>query len=599
MTRTELWTIFTQLLSSLLLLSSCNQQEENYFLPNNDLLLTCIHSTWTGTRATIDNEGQGNFSEGDKIEVWVASEKQTATTQLEYTDGQWTPTLQRNDYGTGSLSLSALFPLLAQSEEDRKLRNLNVPADQSNQENHSAADILFASTTISATDASGTLLFNHALHRININLEGDIPDDLTIEVKSLAEGQISLENGTVTADASAGYVWMKPHQEKAGSYSIIILPQEAQTFSSGEGLVRLTTGGKTASYTFNSAEKFKAGMQTTLNLTLKTEESNVDLEFSNQTYWVYGVTAPDFPGKENIPSKPVWQQDFEDGLWFRYSYEQSFPPLLDEVQYLTWKEGFGWFDCNKSFGYNGDGNMCWAASASNLVHWWMAQNRKYIEAYDKEYGPAYNDLPRPEKYSKMTKANQQHSEVFNFFKSSFNNQGSWETGGTNWFVNGNRSKLTYCKRPEFHGFFSHVFSTDDAIATETTNTSKENFNLWIKDAFRYNRAIGFSVYGFAGPNTGNHAMVIWGAEFDAEGNVAYVYFCDNNFGEDEPNHGSLKRFKVVYDKSNVPELKGDYAYLTSLDNTDGTPSKSRARFTSITQVDLRLDLWKKKFSNIE
>lgn len=76
-----------------------------------------------------------------------------------------------------------------------------------------------------------------------------------------------------------------------------------QAFCSGEGLIRLTTEGKSASYTFNgNAEKFDAGMQTTLNLTLKTEDSNVDLEFSNQTYWVYGVTAPDFPGKENIYS---------------------------------------------------------------------------------------------------------------------------------------------------------------------------------------------------------------------------------------------------------------------------------------------------------
>lgn len=599
MTKTKLKTIFALLSGCMWVLSSCDQSDEKYPAASDELTMTCVQASWTDTRAVTNDQGQGSFSEGDRIEVLATGNQQTANIQLEYIDNKWTPSLQRADYGTGGLTLSALFPLLPQEGEDTFLRRLVLPADQRREADHTAADVLFASTTISPADASATLQFGHALHRIRIHLAGTLPDDLTVEVKSLTTGEISLADGIVTADASAGYVWMKPYREEDGSYSIIVLPQETQPFGSGEGLVRLTAGGETASYAFNATERFNAGMQTTLNLTLKPSEGSVDLDFCNQTYWVYGVTAPDFPGKENIPSKPVWQQDFEDGLWFRYSYEQSSPPLLDEVQYLTWKEGFGWFDCNKSFGYNGDGNMCWAASASNLVHWWMAQNRKYIEAYDKEYGPEYNDLPRPEKYSKMTKANQQHSEVFNFFKSSFSNQGSWETGGTNWFVNGNRSKLTYCKRPEFHGFFSHVFSTDDAIATETTNTSKENFNLWIKDAFRYNRAIGFSVYGFAGPNTGSHAMVIWGAEFDAEGNVAYVYFCDNNFGEDEPNHGSLKRFKVVYDKSNVPELKGDYAYLTSLDNTDGTPSKSRARFTSITQVDLRLDLWQKEFSEIE
>ena len=75
MTRTKLRTIFTVLSSSLLLLSSCSQQEEDLFLPTNDLSLTCIQSTWAGTRATMNNEGQGNFSEGDQIELRIAGEK--------------------------------------------------------------------------------------------------------------------------------------------------------------------------------------------------------------------------------------------------------------------------------------------------------------------------------------------------------------------------------------------------------------------------------------------------------------------------------------------------------------------------------------------
>ena len=102
-----------------------------------------------------------------------------------------------------------------------------------------------------------------------------------------------------------------------------------------------------------------------------------------------------------------------------------YPPLLFEEEYLTWKEGSGWFDCNKTFNYYGDGNMRWAAAASNLIQLVAGTEPKYIEAYDKEYGPEYKDLSRPEKYNRMTESNQQHSEVFNFFKSSFDNLGSW------------------------------------------------------------------------------------------------------------------------------------------------------------------------------
>lgn len=290
----------------------------------------------------MDNEGQGSFSEGDRIDIQVTGEKKTATTQLEYANGQWTPKLQRHEYGTGDLTLSALFPLQTQGEDNMQQRDIHIPVDQSSEEKYSVADILFARTSIGITDASATLKFNHALHRININLKGNIPEDLVIEVKSLVGGQISLDNGAVTTDASDGYVWIKPFRKSDSVYSLIILPQDTKAFTNGEGLVRLTSGGKSASYTFNgNAETFNPGMQTTLNLTLKTEESNVDLEFSNQTYWVYGITVPPFPGKEKLFSARPGIKEFEDGLWFRYANETMSPPMLIEEEYLTWKEDFG------------------------------------------------------------------------------------------------------------------------------------------------------------------------------------------------------------------------------------------------------------------
>ena len=517
---------------------------------------------------------------------------------MEYTGGEWLPALNRKACGTGDLTLSAIYPLLPQDGNEPAWRDIAMPVDQSGAAEYEAADVLFASTEVGASSASAVLKFNHALHRINIHLKGNIPDDLTIEVKSLAGGRISLEDGTVKADGDAGFVWLKPYRQGSASYSIIILPQATEAFRGEEGLLRLTSGGKSVGYKFDSsAERFNEGMQTTLNLTLKKEEgSEADLEFSNQTRWVYGIKSPAFPGKENVPSIPSWQKEVEDGIWFRYSYENMSILLPYENQYLTWKEGCGWFDCNKTFKYQGDGNMCWAAAASNLIHWWMDQNREYIAAYDKKYGPEYGDLKRPEKYTRMTPENQQHSEVFNFFKSSFGNQGSWDTGGVNWFINGNDKNLIYCRLPEFHGFFSRVFSEDDTIATETRDTSKDNFNRWIKDAFRKNRAICFTAFNFAGPNTKRHSMVIWGAEFDAEGIVSNVYFCDNNYGEDEPNHGSLRRYKVEYLLSDVPEHQGkEFAYLVQQDYTDGTKPTARAEFTSLTLVDLRRDIWQKAF----
>ena len=163
-------------------------------------------------------KGQSYCSQRWANPVWPKGSKSRGFS----TTGQWTPKLQRYEYGTGALTLSALFPLQTQNEENLQQRDIHIPVDQSSEENYSATDILFASTSIDITDASATLKFNHALHRININLKGSVPEDLVIEVKSIAGGQISLDNGTVTPDVSDGYVWIKPFQKSDSVYRRVL-----------------------------------------------------------------------------------------------------------------------------------------------------------------------------------------------------------------------------------------------------------------------------------------------------------------------------------------------------------------------------------------
>lgn len=157
-----------------------------------------------------------------------------------------------------------------------------------------------------------------------------------------------------------------------------------------------------------------------------------------------------------------------------------------------------------------------------------------------------------------------------------------------------KKKLNASNDESFPGFFCQVFSKKDVVATDTYNMSKKNFNDWMKDAFRNHKAIGFSVYGFSNTNEGLHAMTVWGAEFDAEGNVAYLYFYDNNSAEDEPNHASLRRFKVVYEGTGTRET-----YIAPLDNVDGTPVKRKSMVCTLTLVDLRQDIWQKAFPEIK
>lgn len=579
-----------------ILLSACRQTDFTELNTQKDFYLTCSKSGWISeTRAITDSEGKGDFSEGDQISVAIASDEKTSFTQLEYNGGKWTPSLNCNDYGKGPLTLSALFPVLPQIENDNQTtRHINLPLNQSIKENNEAADVLFGSTQINSDASSASLEFRHALHRLCIKLKGAVPADLQIEIRSRNEGQISLIDGTSSPDQDAVYTWIKPLKQDDGTYTAIILPQDAASYQNGEGLIRLTTNDKSFTYKLNAdIRSFDAGMQTNLNLTLKQAEDGeeggeVDLDFSNQKLWVYGITSPVFPGKENIRTYPMttWITNFNEGEWMRYDYQSMDLPY--EENYLTWKEGCGWYDCSKTFNYDGDDRMCWAATASNLIHWWLANNKKYVEKYEAEYGGE----PCPKEYHKMTEENQQHSEVFNFFKRSYPNIGSWETGGVNWFINGDKRNLIYSYNEEFPGFFHQVFSTEHTIATETRNTSKKNFNLWIKDAFKNHKAIGFSVIGFAGSKTRLHAMTIWGAEFDEEGNVSFLYFCDNNLSDNEPNYSAVRRFKVTYSDS----TQG--TYLVPLDYNDGTQPTVQTLICSVTLVDLRQDIWKAKYPNL-
>lgn len=589
------------LLGSMLCLISCDRMEDISFSDNGkEFTLECAKSAWSQeSRAVMDEEGSGHFEEGDRIDVWTQVGEETSNVWLQYESGRWTPSLKRVNNGQEAWTISALYPVLSQPVGDATRRILNLPLNQSIEANKREADILFAQTTIGAGDSSARLLFKHALHRITIHLKGAVPEDLELRIRSCTNGEISVVDGHVYLPKKS-YYWITPLQTAENTYSAIILPQDASDYQRGDGLLRLTFGEKEISYSLtDEVRSFEPGMQTTLNLTLKSADTDVDVddevvdtEFANQTRWVYGINSPACPGIDELQTYPDWMSSFPDGVWFRYEYNG----LPDNVTYLTWKENCGWYDCNKTIDYKGgDSNMCWAATASNLLHWWLNHNSKYVQAYEARYP----GNPCPKEYRRMTEKDQNHSEIFNFFKNSFPNLGSWETGGVNWFINGDGQKLNANYNTDFKGFFNEVFSKDKAVATDTYNMSKENFNRWMKEAFRMNKAIGFSVYGFSNANEGLHAMTIWGAEFDADGNVAYLYFCDNNLADQDPNYGAVKRFKVVYQLAGASGDKTRETFLSPLDKLDGTPTKRTSTICSLTLVDLRQDIWQKAFPDIK
>lgn len=550
------------------------------------------------TRLDLNEEGAGGFSNGDRIGLFVDNGNELFYRQLTYNDGVWQPRLSRRDFGNGELRLSAHYPVVAGAEEDPKQTAIMLTDNQSSDEAWRQSDLLVATRTLDPGTARANLTFTHAMHRLQVQLSDP---DLDVQVRSRRSAVVNLLTGKVELRADAKYDWIQPRRRADGRFEALICPQEVAPYRLDEGLLKIVSTEKTVNYSAPetldgvSFETFEAGKRTQIRL--QVEEARPDL--ANKTLWVYGVHAPDFPGKDQIPTYPPYQTDFPLGAWFRYDY------TFDEVQKLTWAEGCGWYDCNKSKDYvEQDGHLCWAAAASNLLIWWMVHNKPYIDAYTKEYGSEVMspvtgrtfERPAPDFVPLYSNGTVNRAPVFEFFKSLFDNRASWDTAGVNWFITGNIDNLvTTSKMNGFPGFFAEVFSESDAVAVDSNrHPSRKQFNEFVIDALLHKKALGFGI-----TLDGNHGMVIWGVELDAAGEISHVYYCDNNSSEQDETGAVILRKKIVYGVDTSAPEYGDteYTYLQALDNEDGL-SKKKFKIICLTAVDLRRDIWAKKYPSI-
>ncbi len=128
--------------------------------------------------------------------------------------------------------------------------------------------------------------------------------------------------------------------------------------------------------------------------------------------------------------------------------------------------------------------------------------------------------------------------------------------------------------------------------------SKENFNEMMKRVFTENKAIGFTAYKFTTGGESLHAMTIWGAEFDEEGYVSHIYYCDNNLVDQDANGAAIIRLGITYDENPAIPSMGDVAYTIQLPKPFGG-SRRTSLITALVLVDLRQDIWKQAFGDVE
>lgn len=204
------------------------------------------------------------------------------------------------------------------------------------------------------------------------------------------------------------------------------------------------------------------------------------------------------------------------------------PPAVDEwitgdvVTYAMWREGCGWYDCNKKTPQAGDvevdSRMCWAAVASNMLHWWLYINSEHIRRYEK-FGETFV-FHSPEE-----------SDIFELFRNNFSNTGGDPSRGVNWFLQEGDDLFGVSAL----GYFSDVLGSYEPGIRKTKFMSADDFNRYLTDAIDSGYAIALEYYG--------HVVSVWGIEKDDEEKISAVYLTDSN---DTFRDCGLFRKNIIY-----------------------------------------------------
>lgn len=149
----------------------------------------------------------------------------------------------------------------------------------------------------------------------------------------------------------------------------------------------------------------------------------------------------------------------------------------------------GWVDFNKTF--NGDNDLCWAASASNIIHWWQKQ-------YEIPEG-----TPEGEK-------------IWETFKASFTNAGGSPHRAFKWWLNGTYYEeyngTAQLKNSTTGGYYSHLMYKDETDYVNNPNGYYAALSKTIIDFLKSGCGVTLAL-------SFGHEVTLWGIEYDPSNNV--------------------------------------------------------------------------------
>lgn len=512
-------------LAMAILLHGCTQEEEWVGLNEDTLQISATISPLAATRMQVGDKGNEQFQTGDRISLQVTpldvpqAVHQTYTLQL--TSEEWTPPLTWAEIGSQRARFTAFYP--APSAHGAATFTHTVATDQQETGQLAASDLLVASVE-AGRGTPVALSFQHRLSLIELSLSSGH----TFSAEQLAQATVCVHAcPSVRVNASSGVLQLLDestpaedilfHRARGTVFYAVLPPQTIRDAWRQQGWIDIRVGDETFTYRapaqLEGGEPFHAlmsGQQLTLKLKLDKKQP-VD-DWADKTVWTYGL--------KDIPGTDQWGYAFDvpkDG--------KNYSTLG-----LKWKPDYGWYDCNKvtpTYPPQGDSEMCWAATASNMIYWWLEQNKEYVSRFG---------YAGPKEY-----LNAAQCEVFLYYKKAFFNDGGQVYDALDWFFTGR--PVEGGKTDVEHGFFKDVLGEHTSISPYIPIEQASTFTETLKEAFSSRKALGCTLLYKGGYM---HAINIWGAKFDEKGEVTHIYITDNNDKEldSQGEYPYLDRFQT-------------------------------------------------------
>ncbi|CEN22563.1 Mac 1 [[Clostridium] sordellii] len=285
------------------------------------------------------------------------------------------------------------------------------------------------------------------------------------------------------------------------------------------------------------------------------------------------------------------------------------PPSDDDYTILSaagyimpvtpYKPGMGWYDANKVFNRSGDDYLCSGATAANMLNWWMDQNADYINRYldlhgenstciNKEFGISQN--------ATISNFRKNPDDLFRYITKCFGNTNKkiLHAGDTMfWFLNGHdlHCTLSLNKVDDRGGFFPDVFHDYYSITNQKGCIYFEQLNYLLLNNLYHNKGIGLS---YKASSRFSHIVSLWGAKFDANGNLLGVFITDSNDGKKLIDNKSGNTYGMIY-KNIVKEVNTGAPKITNKVTPNGDVGST---VLGLQTLDTGKSIWENYFKSI-